>query len=80
MKFLDFVNLHHFIEHYEVKKDKEPIWSRKWEIRAKEMVAKTSRNLEEGIEPLLTINGKVFYIDTVQVPTWIYLMNLTKEW
>ena len=33
------------------------------------MVAKTSRNLESGIEPLVTINGKVFYIDAVQVPT-----------
>ena len=34
MKFLGFVNLQHFIEHYEVKKDKEPIWSRKWELKA----------------------------------------------
>ena len=32
MKFLGFVN--HFIENYEVKKDKEPIWNREWEIRA----------------------------------------------
>ena len=33
-KFLFLVNLPHFIEYYEIRKDEERIWSGKWDIRA----------------------------------------------
>ena len=31
MKCLFLVNLHHFMEHYEARKDEEPIWRGKWD-------------------------------------------------
>ena len=34
LKFLFLVNLHHFVEHYEDRKDEEPIWSEEWDITA----------------------------------------------
>ena len=33
-KVLYLVNLNHFFEHYETRKDKEPTWSGKWDITA----------------------------------------------
>ena len=32
LTFLFLVNLHHFVEHYEARKDEKPIWSEKWDI------------------------------------------------
>ena len=34
LKCLILFNLHHFVKHYEARKDEEPIWSGKWDTRA----------------------------------------------